>query len=239
MTSISRCGLAVALLALACGQKSGGSKIAGLTGDGGPTPGEETGPSGTRGGGGAFGAGSDPDGAAPDAAVAGDTPAAGVDAAPDLPHDRPRDVTLTPTDGVVLVVDSAPAADASADPCGPGGTCEMLESEYVAALARARICNTSLKMQCQMTTGTGLRCPGCKVWVNSTVELDALRAKWNAASCQTCSKMPCPQYACRALTTGICHSSMLAAQDPMDPGRILPPPMLKGSCIDQSDPVPF
>ena len=239
MTSLSRCGLAVALLALACGQKSGGNKIAGLTGDGGPTPGQEGGPSGTRGGGGAFGAGDDPDSAAPDAVAAGDTPVPSADAAPDLPHDRPRDVTFTPTDGVVLVVDSAPAADVSADPCGPGGTCDMLESQYGAALVRARICNATVKMQCQMTTTAGLRCPGCKVWVNSTVELDALRAKWSAASCQTCSRMPCPQYACRLLTTGICHSNMLAAQDPRDPPGIVQPPVLKGTCIDQSDPVPF
>src|SRR4051794_20330762 len=74
-----------------------------------------------------------------------------------------------------------------------------------AALVRARACNLASKLQCQMTAATGLGCAGCKVWVTSTVELADLRAKWTDAGCGKC-KILCPQIACRALTTGVCHS---------------------------------
>jgi hypothetical protein len=47
----------------------------------------------------------------------------------------------------------------------------------------------------------------------------------------------CPAIACRALTTGVCHSKMLAAPEP--PGGRLLPPAVTGMCIDQTDPVPF
>jgi hypothetical protein len=231
--------LAVALLALACGQKGNGTKIAGMTGDGATLPpGQEAGPTGTRGGGGAFGGGNDPDGAASDAEVpTGDAPAAAADGALDLARDRPRDTNLTPIDGVTLVPDSASPADLSGDPCA--GLCDMYETDYKAALVRARVCNPSGKLQCQMTAATGLHCAGCKVWVTSTVELADIRAQWMSAGCQSC-KVLCPLIACRALTTGVCHSKMLAAQDPNDPGaRVLPPPVVTGTCLDQSDPVPF
>src|SRR5688572_1992205 len=84
MASLRHPLLALALLALACGQQSGGSKIAGYTGDGAaPAPGQEAGPPGSRGGGGAFGGGHDPDaaGPAPDGgSTPGDAPVMGADA---------------------------------------------------------------------------------------------------------------------------------------------------------------
>ena len=227
--------LLAGVLLLGCGQQSG-SKIAGSTGDG-AAPGDEAGPPGSRGGGGgAFGGGNDPD-AAPSAdagTTIGDAPVMASDAAPsaDLPRDRPLD-TFKPVDAVTPV-DSTPPSYDTADLCS--GTCQMYEDEYQAALVRARICTPNVKLQCQMTAGTGLKCLGCKVWVNSNVELDAIRMKWADAGCAKCTKL-CPAIACRSLTTGICHSKMLAAQDPGD--RILPPPMVTGTCLDQSDPVPF
>jgi hypothetical protein len=232
----SRSLLVVAVLALGCGQKSGGAKIAGMSDDGAaPPPGQEAGPSGTRGGGGgAFGGGNDPDADASDAqATAGDVASATVDATPDLARDRSRDTSFTPVDAVTAV-DSGASGDLSSDLCS--GTCAMYESEYAGALVRARVCNPIAKLQCQMTASTGLHCPGCKIWVTSTVELADIRAKWAGAGCQTCSNILCSQIACRALTTGVCHSRMLAA--PPDPGMpIIGPPIQTGSCLDQSDPT--
>jgi hypothetical protein len=229
--------LALALLALACGQQSGGSKIAGFTGDGAASaPGQEAGPPGSRGGGGGvFGGGDDSDAAAPatdGGLTPGDAPVMAADAALDLPRDRPRDTTLTPVDAVSQV-DSAPAGD-SGDLCS--GACQKYEDEYQAALVRARTCTPNAKLQCQMTAGADLKCPGCKVWVNSNVELDPIRMKWSDAGFAKCTKL-CPQPCTRMVTMGICHSKMLAAPDPGD--RILPPPMVTGTCIDQTDPVPF
>jgi hypothetical protein len=235
----SRSLLAAALLAAACGQKSG-TKTTGTTGDDGaaPPPGQEAGPPGSRGGGGAFGGGDDRDAAAASdgAAEPSDAPGPAVDATPasDLARDLARDTHLTPVDAVTIA--DLASADSSTGSCA--STCDMLESDYKAALVRARMCNPVSKLQCQMSAATGLGCAGCKVWVNSTVELADVRAKWIAAGCNTCQKVVCPQIACRALTTGVCHSKMLAAQDP--PGdRILPQPTIIGTCIDQSDPVPF
>jgi hypothetical protein len=229
--------LLVVLLALACGETKGGAKIGGTIDDAAPGPGQDAGPPGTRGGGGgAFGGGHDPDAAPlePDADVPGaDAPTTSADARPDRPRDLARD-SFTAVDAVTMV-DTGPAPDLSSDPCG--ATCDMYETAYKAALVRARACNPASKLQCQMTAATGLGCAGCKVWVTSTVELADLRAKWTDAGCGKC-KILCPQIACRALTTGVCHSKMLAA--PPDPGdRVLPPPTLTGSCIDQTDPVPF
>src|SRR3954452_23335284 len=136
MSLPSRSLLAVALLALACGQKSG-SKITGTTGDGAaPPPGQEAGPPGSRGGGGAFGSGNDPDGAAASDAAAEPSDASGpaVDAKPgsDLPRDLARDTHLTPVDGVTMA-DLAPS-DSSTSSCA--ATCDMIESDYKAALIR-------------------------------------------------------------------------------------------------------
>ena len=132
------------------------------------------------------------------------------------------------------MVDTGSSADLSSDPCA--GICQTYEMEYQAALVRARSCNPTLKLQCQMTATTGLRCAGCKIWVTSTVELAAIRTKWTDAGCQTCRAI-CPAIACRVLTTGVCHSKMLAAPDPR--GAFILPPAATGTCVDQTDPVPF
>jgi hypothetical protein len=252
MTLLSRGALVAALLAVGCGGGGGGgsSKPAGTGGNtgagGAPPPGQEAGTPGTRGGGGgAFGGGSDPDaGGGPseeDAApVTGDGPTVSADAR--LANDRPRDTSFTPVDAVTPADSASPPDMGGPGSCGTGGVCEMYEGEFTAALARARVCNPTLKLQCQMTSATQLGCSGCKVWVNSNVELDAIRTKWNAAGCQTCRRL-CPAIACRPVTTGVCHSKMLAApQEPeADPPveHIVVPPMYTGTCIDQSDPVPF
>jgi hypothetical protein len=253
MTLLSRGALVVALLAMACGGGGGsGANKPGATGGntgagGAPAPGQEAGTPPIRGNvGGAFGGGSDPDaGGSPqeDAApVSGDGPTASVDTA--RAADRPRDTSATPADAITQTDTGPVPPDASdSDPCATGGVCAMHEQAYTAALARARVCNPTLKLQCQMTSNSGLRCPGCKLWVTSNVELNDIRAKWTAAGCQVCVKQ-CPAIACRAITTGVCHSKMLAAPEesgaaPPPGDRIIIPPMNTGTCIDQSDPVLF
>jgi hypothetical protein len=253
MTWLSRCAVVAVLLAAACGGNggTGGTKPAGTGGTSGgggaPAPGQEAGTPPIRGGGGgAFGGGNDPDsgGPAEDAApVTGDGAVVAADAGRDLASDPPRDVSFTPVDAIVMVDTAAPGPDmGTAGQCGTGGVCDKLEDDFRAALARARSCNPLVKLQCQMTSASGLSCPGCKVWVNSNVELNAIRAMWNDAGCQVCRRL-CPAIACRAITTGTCHSKMLAAPPEPDPGapvdRIIVPPMTTGTCIDQSDPVPF
>jgi hypothetical protein len=229
--------LFIALFALACGENKGGAKIGATVGDGAAGPsGQGGGPPGSRGGGsGVFGGGNDPDAASvPDGDIlAGDVSADPADARPDLGRDLARDTSFTPVDAVTLA-DAGPGADLSSDPCA--GICQTYETEYAAALARARSCNPGLKLQCQMTATSNLKCGGCKIWVTSTVELTGIRMKWADAGCQTC-KVLCPAIACRALTTGVCHSKMLAAQDP--PGGQILPPTVMGTCSDQADPVPF
>jgi len=247
MNWLSRGGLALALLAGGCGGNggSGANKPAGMNagngnGGGAPAPGQEAGTPGIRGGGGAFGGGETDGGSgvSPDAGVVGsDGPApGGTEAGRDLPADH----SFTPLDAISVVADSAtPGPDLGGpDPCN-GGACEKLENDFRAALTRARMCNPTLKSQCLMTSATGLRCSGCKVWVNSNVELNAIRAMWNNAGCQTCPKM-CPAIACRNITTGTCYSRTLPYQEDPDQARIiLPPGGATGTCVDQSDPVPF
>jgi hypothetical protein len=233
-------------MALGCGGSGGtaSNKPAGMGGGSGGPPAPEAGTPGTRGGGGGpFGGGNDPDGGGSlpgDAGViASDGPTAGgLDAGRDLGTDRPRDSSFTPIDAISLADSATPGPDlGSPDPCN-GATCEMLEADFRAALTRARVCNPMLKGQCLMTSATGLRCSGCKVWVSSNVELNAIRTMWNDAGCQACPKM-CPAIACRAITTGTCYSKMLAYQEDPDQARIIIPPMSTGTCVDQSDPVPF
>ena len=254
MNWLSRGALVAALLAVGCGGGGGGSGtnkpagVGGSTGAGGaPPPGQEAGTPGTRGGGGgAFGGGSDPDagGGSPEedaAPVNGDGSTVSADAR--LSNDRPRDTSFTPVDAVTPADSASPAPDAgNANGCDTNGICAMYEADFRNALTRARACNPMLKLQCQMTSATSLSCSGCKVWVNSSVELDAIRTQWNDAGCQKCQRV-CPAIACRAVTTGVCHSKMLAA--PPEPEtepvmeQIVVPPMYTGTCIDQSDPVPF
>ncbi len=220
----ARAALLFAVAHLACSTNGNGSgnKISGLTGDGAaPLPGQEAGPPGTRGGGGgAFGGGDDGDGAAP-APDSGDEPADAPtnrpDGAPDLsPH---PDVHLTPVDAVTPVADSAPSSDDATDLCA--GTCQTLESDYSSALLKARACNVNIKLQCQMKVTSGLKCPGCVTFVNTTTELDDIRAKWMDAGCASCRRL-CPAIACSPPTSGVCRPNMGALD--------------KGTCMDQKGP---
>jgi hypothetical protein len=208
-------------------------------------------------GGGAGGASGGAGGtAAPDALPGSDGPGAGADggtATPDAPVDRPRDSaprdTVSGPADVTTTPDLAPPRDTSPpqpDTAPPGpcsnGTCNNFESQYQAALTRARSCNINLKGQCLQTTNGGLGCPGCKLWVNSTIELDSIRQMWTSAGCGQCIRH-CPAVACRALTGGLCRSGRLASPpEPMegDPTfLIIPPPGDTGTCVDQSDPMTF
>jgi hypothetical protein len=244
MTWLSRGALVAALLAAGCGGNgsSGTNKPTGIGGgndDGGtPAPGQEAGTPGTRGGGGGPFGGNETDGGgavSPDTSVGpADGPTPGLDAGRDLPADR----SFTPIDAVSMADSAPPAPDMGGpDPCN-NPTCEMLESSFRDALIRARMCNPTLKSQCLMTSASGLRCAGCKVWVNSNVELNGIRAMWNSAGCQTCPRM-CPAVACGTITKGTCYSRTLPYQEEEDQAHIIAPPPANGTCIDETDPVPF
>jgi hypothetical protein len=240
MHLLRRRALVLTLLALGCGNNPSPPSSQSMPSSeaGAPTPGQEGGPPGSRGGGGgAFGGGQDPD-----AQVPTDGPQVAVDGAdpqddgPSVRRDAARPRDLATAIDIASTPDLGPGVEAGANVCGDG-TCEAFATQYTAALARARVCNAVVKAQCGATASTSLACAGCKVWVNSTVELDAIRAQWTGAGCVKCVKA-CPAIACRALTTGVCHSKMLAAP-PGDGDKIAPPPATLGTCIDQSDPVTF
>jgi hypothetical protein len=223
--------LAVLSLFAACGGSgSSGTKIGGMVSDGGDqTPGDEAGVPGRRGGGGgAFGGGEDDGGASSSDAA----PMVPPDARPDLAlADRPTkpDVSMPSPDL------APPAPDATGTNICNDGTCNTFETEYAAALTRARSCSVNVKAQCSAKVSSSLRCAGCESWVNSTVELDQIRAQWAATGCAKCAA-PCPAIACRALSTGVCNAKRLAAPGP---GDIVVPPAMLGTCADMNDPVLF
>jgi hypothetical protein len=244
MKLFRRCALLVALASLGCGNGSSPPGSGPKPGDDAAplAPGQEGGPPGSRGGGGgAFGGGSDPDAQAtadapPTLADDGGEPAADGALPRDATgRDRPRDLAMSAD--LAVTPDLSLGLEAGADVC-QDGTCTGFDSQYTTALVRARSCNSLVKGQCGVTASTSLSCAGCKTWVNSSVELDAIRARWSAAGCAKCLKA-CPLIACRALSTGLCRSKMLAA--PPDPGDkvIAPPPASQGTCVDQSDPTTF
>lgn len=121
-----------------------------------------------------------------------------------------------------------PPADGPPGMCATGGTCDSLEKEYAAAFQRALVCDQLVKGACQQKAQRIIGCP-CEGWVNTTTELDAIRAKYQAAGCGTC-RHACPLIACRVLTNGVCGKATAhAAGDPV----IGPIPIGKGSCEDQ------
>jgi hypothetical protein len=95
------------------------------------------------------------------------------------------------------------AADAPPGKCDPAGICTTLENQYAAAYQAARVCSPTMLKQCEQRASTGLACPNCQGWVNSTAELDAIRAKYDAQGCVSCSR-PCLAVLCVKLGTGVC-----------------------------------
>jgi hypothetical protein len=86
-----------------------------------------------------------------------------------------------------------------------GETCAQIEADYAAALAAAQKCNLALnRLTCQLQASTGLRCPGCTVWVDDDRELKAIAAKWDAAGCAAMGVKICPLIACVAPGKAMC-----------------------------------
>jgi hypothetical protein len=95
--------------------------------------------------------------------------------------------------------DATAAQDAAPGTCDSGGICQSLETQYAAALARARACSPKLVGQCAQAAPTGLACGGCELWVNDKAELNTIKVKWDAAAgCTTCKRL-CPLIRCLAL----------------------------------------
>jgi hypothetical protein len=227
----------VAVVALGCGGSGPGAQVS--DGARAPASGEEAGVPGSRGGGmpvpgggGTSGSGgmsgsggtSGSGGAAPDAAR---DVATAPDARPDATPDLAPAVDRAP--------DVAPMPDGPVELCGAGGMCATIEADYIKALQRARTCDPMAKNQCGQSRATTLGCPGCSAWVTSAVEVDSIRAQWDAAGCAQCKRI-CPLIACKLPTVGECRTGRggpVAAPD-----RILPPGGLLGTCWDKTDPQP-
>jgi len=106
--------------------------------------------------------------------------------------------------------------------CVTGYTCELpnqkscsdLNAAYVAAVAKAKVCNpySMLPVQeCGKQVDSALLCPICPTFVSvfATAELqemDDLRAKWIAQSCHL-MEIACPTIACEAPKSATCMPS--------------------------------
>jgi hypothetical protein len=99
----------------------------------------------------------------------------------------------------------------------PGATCQSLVDDYNAAFAEARTCSPLLTVvQCTQLASASLQCPGCRIHVNDTTRLDAIRAEFDART--DCPRVPCPAILCiDPGTSGACVAN--------DSGSA-------GSCID-------
>jgi hypothetical protein len=78
---------------------------------------------------------------------------------------------------------------------GSGHTCSQLENEYTDALATAKACTIGAGLQCRELADNSIACPGCRVYVNDTTELTALKAQWTSSGCAL-SHGVCPAIAC-------------------------------------------
>src|SRR6185312_15233411 len=89
---------------------------------------------------------------------------------------------------------------------GAGKSCSQLETDYSDALATAKSCTLGAPDQCKQLVDTSISCPGCKVHVNDTTDLDALTARWTDAGCAQ-TRAPCPAIACIATLPASCSAT--------------------------------
>jgi hypothetical protein len=96
--------------------------------------------------------------------------------------------------------DGPSSSDASAD-------CNGLIAEYEAAFKEAKKCDpTQEAVHCQPMASPSLPCPGCQTHVQITTALDAIRARWDKASCRG-PMLICPTIKCVNPGTGVCTAS--------------------------------
>jgi hypothetical protein len=88
----------------------------------------------------------------------------------------------------------------------PGRTCSQLESDYATALTAAKACTIGAGPQCRQLADTSIACPGCRVYVNDTTELAALKAQWTSSGCSL-SRGICPAIACIVPSPASCVSN--------------------------------
>jgi hypothetical protein len=153
-----------------------------------------------------------PDKAPPPPVDAGPAPTP-PDAAPPPPPDAappppPVDAAPPPPPADAPVVLPPPMMDAApapmmADAGALEEICRSVDEEFRKALLDARWCVPDAPNQCGKKVMLGLGCPGCGTYVNSTVQLDQIRARWNELGCQSLVKF-CPPVACFDVVGGLC-----------------------------------
>ncbi|HVT10312.1 MAG TPA: hypothetical protein VHO67_22785, partial [Polyangia bacterium] len=104
---------------------------------------------------------------------------------------------------------------------GPGQTCAQIESAYATALTDAKACTIGAGMQCRQLADTSIACPGCKVYVNDTTELAALKAQWTSSGCAL-SRGVCPAIACVVPSPASCQA--IGMTRPLTDGTCSSPP---------------
>jgi hypothetical protein len=89
---------------------------------------------------------------------------------------------------------------------GDGGqSCTELQSEYADALVAARSCDVKASGQCaHLASSTLSPCfYGCMTYVNDSTALDAIKAEWIGAGCNS-APVACPAIACLQPTGKMC-----------------------------------
>jgi hypothetical protein len=99
-------------------------------------------------------------------------------------------------------LDAAPAP-MMADAGALEEICKSVDEQFRKALLDARWCVPDAPNQCGKRVVAGLGCPGCGTYVNSTVQLDQIRTRWNELGCQSLVKF-CPPVACFDVVAGLC-----------------------------------
>lgn len=100
---------------------------------------------------------------------------------------------------------SAPPPTDARPACGAAGFCNDIEAEYEAAYKQALACKPLARISCDQKAYSHLTCQSCQTWVNSSVEVDKIRVRWETLACDKCVR-PCPLIAIRCinLTNGSC-----------------------------------
>jgi hypothetical protein len=89
---------------------------------------------------------------------------------------------------------------------GTGRSCSQLENDYSDALVTSKSCTLGATDQCKQLVDSSISCPGCKVYVNDTTDLDAIKARWTDAGCAQ-MRSPCPAIACVATLPAVCSAT--------------------------------
>jgi hypothetical protein len=91
---------------------------------------------------------------------------------------------------------------------GSGASCSDLQNQYAAAFADAQMCTVGASGQCAQLASAQLSpCGfGCMYYVDDTTTLNATKAAWQAAGCDSLVGVACPAiaYVCSTPHVGTC-----------------------------------